>query len=262
MKIKNKKILVYIVMATILVIVVGSLVTINKNNRKDKEIDKDNNENVNTENIEISESYNYHSIINYFKLNNLPAEYYGYFYQKGQIDYSDIENDVKIYMAIRKVITDENMVDVTKKIEIQSSSIDKAIKSIFGENVKYKNESLNGESCSYSNFKYNKSSKTYIQEPSECLENRTDSMIYEFIDTNEDDNQLIIQEKIAFVEISYNLEMNKIVYNIYKDIWKKEKVATVDNYSIDSCRDLLNTYQYTFKKNNNNYNLQKIELVK
>ena len=87
-------------------------------------------------------------------------------------------------------------------------------------------------------------------------------MIYEFIDTNEDDNQLIIQEKIAFVEISYNLEMNKIVYNIYKDIWKKEKVATVDNYSIDSCRDLLNTYQYTFKKNNNNYNLQKIELVK
>lgn len=263
MKLKDKKLIIYIVAFILLVIVICSLVIVNKNNHKEKDSDTDiNNEDVNTENIGVSESYDYYSVINYFKLNNLPVEYYGYFYQNDQIDYSDIKNDVKLYMAIRKVITDENMIDVTKKIEIKESSIDKAIKSIFGQDAEYKNESLNGDSCSYSNFKYNKANKTYIQEPGECLETRTDSIIYEFIDTKENDNQLIVQEKVAFVEISYNLETRKIAYNIYKDIEKKEKVITVDSYNIDSYRDLLNTYQYTFKKDSGNYHLQKVELVK
>ena len=91
-------------------------------------------------------------------------------------------------VAIRKVITDKK-IDITKsEIKINASDVEKALKLLFGNNVKYKHESLTGNSCSYSNFKYDKSTKEYVQKSSECIESRTGSIINEIID-----------EKISFV---------------------------------------------------------------
>ena len=256
MKIKDKnKLVTYVVLATLLIIVVGTLVITNKEKRGELgNLEEENKEEVLT-------GIDYYSIMNYQKLNTLPDKYYGYFYKINKVEAKNIDNKIKLYMAIRKVVADQKLGDVEKEIKIKESDIKKAIKEIFGNNVVYKNESLSGNACSYTNFQYDKSSKTYIQKPSDCTDNRTDTILDEIISTTEENNIVKVQEKVGFVETSYNLETKKLSYNIYKDIEKKEKVATVDNYSIDSCKELLNTYQYTFKKDNNHYYLESTEMI-
>ena len=253
MKLKNKKTVIYIIAALILIIIVGSLVIINKENRKEETTKESN---------EIETTSDYLSTVSYLKLNTLPDDYYGYFYKKEKVTLNNIDNKIKLYMAIRKVITDKKINANNSKIEIATSDVEKTLKVLFGDKVEYKHESLNGNTCSYTAFKYDKSSKSYIQESDDCVEPRTDTIISEIIDTTEENNYLKITEKVAFVETSYNLETKKIVYNIYKDINKTEKVATVDSYTIESCKDLLNSYQYTFKKDSNNYYLETVEIIK
>lgn len=256
MKIKDKnKVTIYIVLAILLIIAVGTLVIVNKEKRGDLvTLEEENNEDVLT-------GIDYYSIINYQKLNTLPDEYYGYFYKTKKVETKDIDNTVKLYMAIRKVVADQKLGNIEKEIQIKESDVAKAIKEIFGDKVEYKNESLNGNACSYTNFQYDKNSKMYIQKPDDCTETRTDTILDEMISTVEENDIVKVQEKVGFVETSYNLETKKLSYNIYKDIEKKEKVATVDNYSIDSCKELLNTYQYTFKKDNNHYYLESVEMI-
>lgn len=256
MKIKDKnKVTIYIVLAILLIIVVGTLVIVNKEKRGDLvTLEEENNEDVLT-------GIDYYSIINYQKLNTLPDEYYGYFYKTKKVETKDIDNTVKLYMAIRKVVADQKLGNIEKEIQIKESDVAKAIKEIFGDKVEYKHESLNGNACSYTNFQYDKNSKMYIQKPDDCTETRTDTILDEMISTVEENDIVKVQEKVGFVETSYNLETKKLSYNIYKDIEKKEKVATVDNYSIDSCKELLNTYQYTLKKDNNHYYLESVEMI-
>lgn len=256
MKIKDKnKVTIYIVLAILLIIAVGTLVIVNKEKRGDLvTLEEENNEDVLT-------GIDYYSIINYQKLNTLPDEYYGYFYKTKKVETKDIDNTVKLYMAIRKVVADQKLGNIEKEIQIKESDVAKAIKEIFGDKVEYKNESLNGNACSYTNFQYDKNSKMYIQKPDDCTETRTDTILDEMISTVEENDIVKVQEKVGFVETSYNLETKKLSYNIYKDIEKKEKVVTVDNYSIDSCKELLNTYQYTFKKDNNHYYLESVEMI-
>lgn len=257
MKIKDKKVIIYIVAAIILMILVGFLVITNKEKRGEwVTLEEDNSQD------EILESNDYYSIINYLKLNTLPDEYYGYFYTEDNLKQRDIKNNIKIYMAIRKVIADKGLSNIDEEIKINESDVTKSLKEIFGNIVEYSHESLSGNTCSYTNFTYDKDSKTYIQKPSECIEPRTDTILYEIVDTKEEDGVVIIQEKVGFIENSYNLETKKLVYNIYKDVDKLEKIATVDNYSIDSCKELLYTYKYTFKKDNNNYYLESIDVIK
>ena len=249
----NNKKTIIIGFAIILLLVFGYLVIINKDSTK-KEKNEPTNDKVELVNFD-------ETVINYVKLNSLPEEYFGYFYKKDKYNMSDIDNNIKIYMAIRKVLSNQDDVNPSKKIEIKEEDVTKELKTIFGNNVTYKHESLNGNNCSYTNFKYDKSKKIYVQEKGECDQSETATIIYENIDRNETDTNLIIKERMAYVQTSYDLENKKVVYHIYKDINKTEKVATVDNYSIASCKDLLNTYQYTFKKENKNYYLEKIEKV-
>lgn len=255
-KIKDKnKLIIYVVVATLLIISVGTLVITNKEKRGEwVTLEEENKKEVLT-------GTDYYSIMNYQKLNTLPDEYYGYFYKNNKVEAKDIDNKVKLYMAIRKVAEEQKLGDIEKEIKIKESDIAKAIKEIFGNKIEYKNESLNGNACSYTNFKYDKKSKTYIQEPGDCTDDSTDTILDEVISTTEENNIVKVQEKVGFVETSYNLETKKLSYNIYKDVDKKEKVATVDSYSIDSCKDSLNTYQYTFKKDNNHYYLESIEMI-
>lgn len=257
MRIKdNKKIVIYIVIAILLIIVVGALIIVNKEKNEEwTTLEEDNSQ------VEDLEGIDYYSIMNYLKLNTLPDEYYGYFYKINNIETKDIDNKVKLYMAIRKVVADQKLGDIEKEIQIKESDIAKALKEIFGDKVEYKNESLSGNTCSYTDFKYDKASKMYVQKPSDCIETRTDTVLDEITSTTEVNNTVKVQEKVGFIETSYNLETKKLAYNIYKDIEKKEKVATVDNYSIDSCKELLNTYQYTFKKDNNHYYLESVEMI-
>lgn len=251
---KNKRNMIILIVAfCILAIVVGSLVIINKEKRKEKSEESTNS----LESNQVDKS-----IINYLKLSSLPEEYFGYFYQEDKYNNSSIDNNIKIYMAIRKVLSNQKDINYSKKIEIKEADVTDALKELFGSDVTYKHESLEGNTCSYTNFKYNKSKKMYIQEPDGCFESNTDTILSEIIDKKTTDKKIEIYEKIGYVEISYNTQNKKISYNIYKDIAKKNKIATIDEYSISSVKDSLSTYKYTFIKENNNYYLNSVELVK
>ena len=255
MKIKDKKIITCLIAVLVLIIIVASLVIHNKQKRGDWiNLDKDN--------TKIENSSDYLSTITYLNLNTLPDDYYGYFYKDDKVIVKNMNNKIKLYMAIRKVITDKQ-IDITKEeIKVKASDVEKALKLLFGNNVEYKHESLTGNTCSYTNFKYSNSDKIYIQKSDKCIEPRTGSIINEIINITEEKDKLIVTEKMAYIETSYNFDSKQVLYNIYKDINKTEKVTTVNSYSITSCKNLLNSYKYTFKKDKNNYYLESVELVK
>ncbi len=258
----NKNVLIIIISVVVILLIALGVLIFNNKDKDNKP--KDNNKGNNTENLENAKMPDYYSILSYLKLTNLPEKYLGYFYQKDNYSVSTIDNKVKIYMGIRKVIGDngDKYNNPTNKIELKKEDVEKALISIFGPDIDYKHESLDGNSCSFSSFKYDKTKNLYIQEPGECPEMGTDTMLTEISNIKQEDKTVEIYEKFAYVELSYNLESQKVSYDIYKEVAKTTKVATVDEYSLESCKDQLNTYKYTFKLNNKNYYLESVELVK
>ena len=208
----------------------------------------------------------YYTVINYLNLNTLPEEYYGYFFKNDELKATDIDNNIKIYMAIRKIVADDptTYLNTDKKLEIKASDVEQALTTLFGKDVKYEYTSLSGNACSYTEFKYDKENNLYTQTPSDCDELARNTIYTELENTNEDDDKIVIREKVAFINFDYNLEEKKTYYYVYRDLEATDLIATVDNYGIDSCRDNVPTYQFTFLKNKENgtYYFDKVELVK
>ena len=208
----------------------------------------------------------YYTVINYLNLNTLPKEYYGYFFQNDELSADDMDNQVKIYMAIRKIVADNpnTYLNTDKKLEINASDVEKALTTLFGKEVEYKHVSLNGNACSYTDFKYDKESKLYTQMPSDCPDAARNSIYTELVSTNEGEDKIVINEKVAIINFDYNLEAKKTYYYVYRDLEATDLIATVENYGIDSCRDSIPTYQFTFLKDkeSGNYYFDKVELVK
>ncbi len=208
----------------------------------------------------------YYTVINYLNLNTLPEEYYGYFFQNDELKVDDMDNKIKIYMAIRKIVADNptTYLNTDKKLEINASDVEKALTILFGKDVKYKHDSLSGNACSYTDFKYDKENNLYTQMPSDCDELAKSTIYTEVVNTTEEDDKIIISEKVAFINFDYNLEEKKIYYYVYGDSKTTDLIATVESYGIDSCRESVPTYQFTFLKDKENgtYYLDKVELVK
>lgn len=256
--IKNKKVILLIIAFIILAIIVGVLVI--KNNEEHNEP----NETPSTESNDLATTPDYYSIINYLKLNGLPDEYFGYLYQNEKISQTEIDNQVKIYMAIRKVLTEAKTTDYTKKIEIKESEVTSALKQLFGQNVTFKHESLTGNTCSYTKFEYDEDKKLYIQNPEDLddCNYSNDTILSKITEEKTLADSIEIYEKVAYVVNSYNFETKQAIYNIYTDMTKQTKIASANEYSIDNYLEQLNTYKYTFEKDNNNYYLKSVELVK
>ena len=208
----------------------------------------------------------YYTVINYLNLNTLPKEYYGYFFQNNELSADDMDNQIKIYMAIRKIVADNPnaYLNTDKKLEINASDVEKALTTLFGKEVEYEHTSLNGNACSYTDFKYDKESKLYTQMPSEYLDAARNTIYTELVSTNEDEDKIVISEKVAIINFDYNLEAKKTYYYVYRDLAATDLIATVENYGIDSCRDSVPTYQFTFLKDkeSGSYYFDKVELVK
>lgn len=248
---ENKKVLIGIGVLLLLIIAISISFMLKKDNK------------VNSNKNEDVSKYNYYDVLSYLKLNDLPDEYYGYFYKKDGFNTNDISNNIKIYMAIRKVIADKSL---TENIEIKASDVEDALKTIFGSSVKYNHQSIIGNNISYTTFNYDKDKNIYKEDKLKCTENcespRNDSIISKIVKTNNNDDIIEVYEMVGFVATGYNLQDKKVVYYIYKDIDKKQLVGTSDIYSIDQYKDKLSTYKYTFRKDKNNYYFEKVELVK
>ncbi len=208
----------------------------------------------------------YYTLINYLNLNTLPAEYYGYFFQSEKVTASKMANNIKIYMAIRKIVAENptKYLNTDKKLEIEAKEVEDALVAIFGQKVKYEHASLNGNSCSYTNFKYDEEQKRYQQLPSDCDESARTTIYTELVNTEEDDDKITISQKVAFINFDYNLEEKKTYYYIYSDLGATDLIGTAENYGIDSCRDDVPVYQFTFLKDKEtgSYYFDQVELVK
>lgn len=245
----NKKIYIYLILLLAIITIICLVIINNKNHNTENDF-----------NISNTKT-NYTNIISYLQLNTLPDEYYGYFYKKEEVTTDTIPNNIKIYMAIRKIITANKL---KNNIEIKASDVEDALVSIFGTNVKYNHQSITGNNNSYTTFKYDKG--IYKEDKTKCDDicnnPRTDSIISNIVKVDNTDNSTIVYEQVAFVSTGYDPDTKKITYYIYKDIDKKELVSKEDSYSIDNCKDKLNTYKYTFKKDKDNYYFERVELVK
>lgn len=242
----------------ILILVIAGIIFLNqKQNTKEKE---NNSQNEIKNPIQKPDSY---TMMNYVNQNQLPDEYFGYFYQKENYVRANVENRVKIYMAISKVVSENSNKygDPSKKITIPQKEVIEALKEIFGKEVEYQHESLNGNSCSYSGFVYNEDKKEYVQEPEECETNRTMTILSEVLEETKSEDTKEIKIAVLFVDFTYDLETDQVLYQYYKDIDKQELIGTSSKYDITEYRKQASQYKFTFQEEDGNYIFEQVEKI-
>lgn len=205
----------------------------------------------------------YAAITAYLNNNSLPDDLYGFFYKEETVKNKEISNKVKIYMAIRNLISEKGEVDPNTEISFTEEEVSDKIKEIFGKKTSFKNESLEGETCSFSNFKYDKNSKKYVQKPEECVTSRNDSIYYKLISEESTDNERIIVARVGFLITAFDTASSRIKYYIYSDI-NKENLVFKD-YGMDEnvIAEKLNSYKFIFvREDTNNFYLDRVEIVR
>ncbi len=212
---------------------------------------------------EIPSVPDYYMLINSLNIAGLPKEYFGYFFQKESYTKEEVQNQVKIYMAIRQVIAEnaDQYQDPSKELQIKQADVEKAVKAIFGKDTKIQLESLKGNSCNYSAFQYDKKKKLYIQKPGECSEDQTMSILMEQSNMEILEDKVIFVVKAVFVDFTYNAESGVITYEYYNDISKKLSLGSSEQYDIGAFRDKAFTYQFTFIKDKGQYAFEKVERI-
>ena len=175
------------------------------------------------------------------RYNNDPYE--GYFYTKDYVDFNNMDNQVKIYLAIRNM-KQNDWKNYTKDeyITIKQTEVKRQMKEIFG-NDKYTNESIFGDPCSYANFEYDDYSKIYIMQGNTCPNEYNSYYITKIIDYEIKDEEITIYEKVGYLN-------NNELYKIKND---SRIITTLKDNNIDKYLDELNTYKYLFIKENDKF---------
>lgn len=205
----------------------------------------------------------YDLFMNYLSLDNLPKEYFAYFFQEDAVSKENLPNALKIYLAIREVMADdpEKYADDSDTITISQKDVEKKLQFLFGDSVEYEHTSLSGNSCSYSNFQYDAKKEKYIQEPGDC-ENAADTKILTLIEdqkTSEDQVEILI--KVAFVDVTYDSNTNEIQYHYYADKEKTKPVAELSKYDLHEVIDRVDTYRFQFTKENDRFVFASVQKV-
>ena len=257
-QISKKMQMILIILGSLLLIFGGVLFVRNLISSKSPKNHKDSEEKTNTK-----KEVDLYTLISSLNITSLPSEYFGYFFTKDSYNREEISHQVKIYMAIRKIMAEDpdTYIDSTKKLTISEKVVEKAMKELFGENVELKHESLGGNSCSYSSFKYDKNQKEYIQMPGECEDEKTTSILMEqesFVNTEEKKEFTV---RVAFVDFSYDRNTNQINYQYYKDVNKTSSVGVSEKYDLEPFKGLVNRYRFTFLKQENHYIFDKVEII-
>ena len=179
-------------------------------------------------------------------------KYEGYFYTDNYFDKENITDEIKIYLAIRSS-KEEDWANYKKDqyITVKESTVKNKINEIFG-NTTYLNKSIKGDSCVYSNFEYDDKSHIYIEEGPTSTNTLNSYYLTKTINYKID-NEIIIYEKVAYIKEIDNK------YYLYKSKDDLNEIAILDNINYDNYLNILNTYKYTFVKDNNNYIFKSIE---
>jgi len=257
-KISKKMQIVLIVLGSLLLIFGGFLLIRNLTKNGNSKKSKDSEEKANTR-----KDVDLYTLISSLNITGLPAEYFGYFFTKDSYQVDEVNHQVKIYMAIRKIMAEnpDAYKDPSKKMIISEEKVEKAVKELFGEQVELKHESLVGNSCSYSSFKYDKTKKEYVQKPGECEDEKTISILMEqesSINT-EETKEFIVW--VAFVDFSYDRNSGQMSYQYYKDVNKDSPIGNNEKYDLEPFKGLVNRYRFVFMKQDNRYIFDKVERI-
>lgn len=250
---RKKIILLISLICVVLLLCVAFFFIFTKSDRKDH--NKDQNQNHNSDSSKVvkitdtnGSGFDPYNFVYSFNLNTLPKEYFAYFFGDNNITKDNLENKIKIFFAIRKLISEneEKYGDATKEIHVSTEAVEKALKIIFGEDITYTHESLAGNSCTFTGFSYNSEKREYVQVPSDDCQAVQDLIIYsEQSDAVISDNVLEIPISVAFVETVINPE-STVSYNYYQDIHKQTLLTTNSQYNTAEIKDKLRNYKFKF----------------
>ena len=257
-KVSKKMQLLLVILGSLLLIFGGFLFIRNLTKNEDSKNYKDSEVKTNT-----TKEIDFYTLISSLNITGLPSEYFGYFFAKDNYSGQEISHQVKIYMAIRKIMAEnpDTYKDSSKKLTISETKVEKAVRELFGENIELKHESLVGNSCSYSSFKYDKRKKEYIQKPGECEDEKTISILMEQESSMNTEEKKEFTVWISFVDFSYDRESSQMNYQYYKDASKTSSIGVSEKYDLEPFKGLVNRYRFTFIKQGNHYIFDKVELI-
>ena len=188
-------------------------------------------------------------------------ETYAYYYKQDKITYESLSNEIKNYLTIHSFDYKNSSINKEKNCyEVKIKDLKATYKKIFNK------DELNLTNLDFS--------------PKVELINKDNVCIYDDIETNYkytldtmlvnaayQDNELLIYERVAFINITNDFVEFYSDYNmenlVYKELKKDINLSFLNNLNIVSnaltkYQDKFNIYTYTFTKNNNNYYFKSI----
>ena len=96
------------------------------------------------------------------------SKYFGYYYQKSELKADNVDDDIILYTALKKVINDKNITSTDyNSISISKDEIASVIKKIFGA-VEYEYKTIKITACDPGTFIYDNNTGLYTVESHGC----------------------------------------------------------------------------------------------
>lgn len=197
-----------------------------------------------------------------------------YFYQNEEVTLNSISNNQKLFLAyshlpetvfntIERKSEDGQLVD--EKTAFNASDLDKSMKEIFGNDIKYENDDFSTYNCG--GYEYYNNIKKYVSFGGGCGDSPEGMTLKTlFYKDEKKKNEIIIYEKFAFIDEEMNLSDNSMLtgykYSLYKDANKQHLIkVSSEEINISDYVDNLSMVKYTFKKENNEYHFYSSKIV-
>lgn len=205
-------------------------------------------------------------------------KYFGYYFQNDELKAENVDDDIILYTALKKIISEKNisLTDYTN-ISISKDEITPVIKKIFGD-VEYENKTIKITPCDPGTFIYDNNAGLYTVESHGCGGANTSVINHKITDAVKKNDVIEITAAIVYANCGYEQqsadvpgkdyctfgnsidENQKVVDN---DVILKTEIASNDIdslFNFDAYMDKLNKYKFTFTRDDNdNYVFTKVE---
>ena len=269
MKMNKKDLVKYVIVGIILLIIIGVVILLLGNNKEDVKLNINSvSDNYVVDNSTVMSLYNRYNSEKGLLFNligsNTFSDYYGYFYSKDKITYSDLDNVIKNTILI-------NDSDYKTGEYNDENNCYYMTKDNFG--VIY--NKLYGKDDYNLNFDDSYPVEVRVEEDNICISDGEFGGSYnKLIDTYmvnavEEDNYISIYEVVAFIKIEdgylyyyKDYDMKNLVYKI--ELSKNLDRSFINNANIVSnvlveYQDKFDLYEYTYVKGVDSYYLESIE---
>lgn len=201
------------------------------------------------------------------------SKYFGYYFQKDNIDSENIDDGIVLYTALKKVLKNNNISSFSSETVISKDEIVPVIKEIFGD-VKYENRTLRITPCDPGTFIYDSTNGTYTIEPHGCGGVGTSVINHKITNAIKKDNTIQITLAIVYADcysdgmtdhckFGNSVDDNQKVKTDDVLLEINENIKDINNaFDFDTYMDKLNKYKFTFTKDSgNNYVFTKVEKI-